>query len=534
MWLNTMRSLVVILLVLLLVSSVEARQQAFTETLEQRASFESLLLDEKTLESIKESIRNPSYSFLPLLIALKERNLFKSKNNELLVKNNEGFVHAFSSKEIEAKGAKRIKINNNIRRYLKAAIVLSKLKSNNTSLKIEALNNFSFTKIAKESALKLLELEQSKQVRESLIFSLAKPILLEQNLAKKYQLECIELLKDSGNTSHLLILNNFLDDSNSLRLKKLATRAKTAIKRRENFANIATTILQGLSLGSILLLTSLGLAISLGLMGVINMAHGELLMIGAYATYLTQNIFILYLPQMLNWYILFAIPVSFFSAALIGLIIERTILRHLYGRPLETLLATWGVSLLLIQFIRIWFGASNVEVANPLLLTGSLEFYSVVLPYNRIFCVFFTIVICFLTWFIFQKTKFGLKVRAVSQNRAMARASGIKTDKVDLLTFSLGSGIAGLAGLMLTQISNVGPELGQGYIVDSFLVVVFGGVGKIVGTIFSALSVGMVNKVLEPAYGSVLAKIIVLFLVVLFIQKRPEGLYSIKRRSVNL
>ena len=292
-------------------------------------------------------------------------------------------------------------------------------------------------------------------------------------------------------------------------------------------------ILYGLSMGSILLLSSLGLAITFGLMRVINMAHGEMLMLGAYATFATQTFFHAHLPQHESWYLLAAVPVALLVTMAVGALLERTVIRFLYGRPLETLLATYGLSLLLIQSVRSVFGAQNVAVENPPLLSGGAElFEGVVIPYNRVAVVLFTIVVVSFVGYVLRGTSLGLRVRAVTQNRPMAACMGIRTAWVDTWTFALGSGVGGLGGVALSQLGNVGPDLGQSYIVDSFLVVVLGGVGKLVGSVFAAFSLGILNKILEPIAGAVLGKIVVLMAVVLVIQKRPQGLFAPKGRSV--
>ena len=264
------------------------------------------------------------------------------------------------------------------------------------------------------------------------------------------------------------------------------------------------------------------------------MAHGEMLMLGAYLTFVVQNLFKDYLPGYFELYLIAAIPVSFLGSALVGIILERGIIRHLYGRPLETLLATWGISLILIQTIRLVFGAQNVEVANPSYLSGGVEVMNgIVFPYSRIAIIIFVVGVVISIWMLLQKTSLGLQVRAVTQNREMASCMGISTYKVDMYTFGLGSGVAGLGGLALSQIGNVGPELGQLYIVDSFMVVVLGGVGNIAGTVAGALSLGIFNKFLEPVAGAVLGKIIVLVLIIVVIQKRPQGLFALKGRMVD-
>ncbi len=287
-----------------------------------------------------------------------------------------------------------------------------------------------------------------------------------------------------------------------------------------------------LSLGSILLLAALGLAITYGLMGIINMAHGEFLMIGAYTTYLTQGVFRQYLPGAFDWYVVAALPAAFVVTALIGMALERGVLRWLYGRPLETLLTTWGVSLLLIQACRSLFGAQNVEVENPAWLSGGIAISGgYVIPFNRIAIVVFALVVLAAVWLLINRTRTGLFVRGVTQNRAMASCTGVPTHQVDMLTFGLGSGVAGLGGVALSQIGNVGPDLGQAYIVDSFMVVVLGGVGQLAGTVIAAFGLGSIAKFLEPLSGAVLAKIMVLVFIILFIQKRPQGLFALKGRS---
>ena len=288
----------------------------------------------------------------------------------------------------------------------------------------------------------------------------------------------------------------------------------------------------GASLSSILLLVALGLAITYGLMGVINMAHGELMMIGAYATYVVQNLFRQYLPGVFDYYLVLAIPVAFFSAAVVGAVLERSVIRWLYGRPLETLLATWGISLVLMQAVRSLFGAQNVGVENPAWMSGGVQVLpNLVLPYNRLAILAFAALVLAGMALLISKTRLGLFVRAVTQNRRMASCVGVNTARIDMLAFALGAGIAGLAGCALSQVGNVGPDLGQGYIVDSFMVVVLGGVGQLAGTVYAALGLGLMNKLLEGWAGAVLAKIMVLVFIVVFIQKRPQGLFAVKGRS---
>jgi urea transport system permease protein len=292
------------------------------------------------------------------------------------------------------------------------------------------------------------------------------------------------------------------------------------------------TLFTGASLGSILLLVALGLAITYGLMGVINMAHGELMMIGAYATYVVQTLFREHLPQAFDAYLLVAIPVAFITSALVGAVMERTVLKHLYGRPLETLLATWGISLVLMQGVRSLFGAQNVGVENPSWMSGSLQLLpNLQLPWNRVLIIAFAAAVLVGMALLIGKTRLGLFVRGVTQNRPMASCMGVNTGRIDTYAFALGSGIAGLAGCALSQVGNVGPDLGQSYIVDSFMVVVLGGVGQLAGTVYAALGLGLANKLLEGWTGAVLAKIAVLVFIIVFIQKRPQGIFAMKGRS---
>ena len=308
--------------------------------------------------------------------------------------------------------------------------------------------------------------------------------------------------------------------------------ALTAVEGRLQWGEKLAALFSGLSLGSILLLVALGLAITYGLMGVINMAHGELMMIGAYATYVVQGLFQKYLPGAFDWYLVAALPVAFGASALMGAVLERSVIRFLYGRPLETLLATWGISLVLQQLVRSVFGAQNVGVENPAWMSGGVQLMdNLQLPWNRVLIVVFAFAVLAGVAFLISQTRLGLFVRGVTQNRPMAACMGVNTARIDTYAFALGSGIAGLAGCALSQVGNVGPDLGQGYIVDAFMVVVLGGVGQLAGTVYAALGLGVLNKFLEGWMGAVLAKIAVLVLIIVFIQKRPQGIFAMKGRS---
>ncbi|WP_298810362.1 urea ABC transporter permease subunit UrtB [uncultured Psychrobacter sp.] len=348
------------------------------------------------------------------------------------------------------------------------------------------------------------------------------------------QIAAVNLLADSDNPQVLVDIESALaSDGLDASLKAALIDAESSVSRRIEISTWTGHIFTGMSTASILLLAALGLAITFGLLGVINMAHGELIMIGAYTTYMVQNFFQAYMPNMAGWYLLAAIPAAFLVSAIIGMIIERIVIRPLYGRELETLLATFGVSLILMQLVRMIFGAQNVEVSNVAWLSGAYQVSSsLVLPYNRIAIIGFTVIVVALLVYLLNKTRFGLFIRAVTQNRQMARAVGIPSARIDMMAFGLGSGLAGMAGCALAQVGNVGPDLGQTYIIDTFLVVVVGGVGQVWGAVLAALGLGVSGTVLEIGIGAVLAKIVLLVLVILFIQKRPQGLFALKGRFV--
>ncbi|MBM3380497.1 MAG: urea ABC transporter permease subunit UrtB, partial [Betaproteobacteria bacterium] len=380
--------------------------------------------------------------------------------------------------------------------------------------------------------------ESDSGVRQALLLAVAK--LRLQSPEASLRLEAVRALALAESSAVRRQLQDLLGlDSTGFRepdpqVREAARVALAAMDARLRKFEWIAAAFSGLSLGSVLLLAALGLAITYGLMGVINMAHGEFLMIGAYSTYLVQQLFRRFAGDWIDWYVLAAVPLAFLASALLGIVLERTVLRWLYGRPLETLLSTWGMSLLLIQSCRLLFGAQNVEVENPSWLSGSMALAGdIVIPYNRMAILAFALVVLLGVYTVLQQTRAGLFVRAVTQNRAMASCTGIPTDRVDTLTFGFGCGIAGLGGVALSQLGNVGPDLGQQYIVDSFMVVVLGGVGQLAGTAIAALGLGSVSKILEPFAGAVLAKIMVLLFIIAFIQRRPQGLFALKGRSAD-
>ena len=349
---------------------------------------------------------------------------------------------------------------------------------------------------------------------------------------KAKRLEAAAQLSASKNPNTKTVLLDRIGKELDTDVKVALQAALTKVEASLAWGNKLGAIFSGISLGSILLLVALGLAITYGLMGVINMAHGELMMIGAYATYVVQGLFQKYLPGAFDWYLLAAVPVAFMASALMGAVLERSVIRFLYGRPLETLLATWGISLMLQQLVRSIFGAQNVGVENPVWMSGGVQVLgNLSLPYNRLVIIGFAVAVLLGMAWLISKTRLGLFVRGVTQNRPIAACMGVNTARIDTYAFALGSGIAGLAGCALSQVGNVGPDLGQGYIVDAFMVVVLGGVGQLAGTVYAAMGLGILNKFLEGWTGAVLAKIAVLVFIIIFIQKRPQGIFAMKGRS---
>lgn len=428
----------------------------------------------------------------------------------------------------------QVTLVNTLRKALNFGQAKAKLNSNDASQRLAAVdileNNLAELDVAMVKQLYLNE--KNDQVKTRLAQLKAR---LDFNSADEFtKLEAVKVLADSNRPDVFALITQTLEQPQSNpALKAALLDAQNQIKTRLQISEWSGHIFSGLSTASILLLAALGLAITYGLLGVINMAHGELIMIGAYTTYVIQSFFKTHFAGLVDWYLLAAIPAAFLVSALIGMLIERTVIRPLYGRQLETLLATFGVSLILMQLVRMVFGAQNVEVSNVSWLSGGIAVTpSLMLPYNRIAIIAFTVAVLLLLVFLLNKTRFGLFIRAVTQNRQMARAVGIRSARIDMLAFGLGSGLAGLAGCALAQVGNVGPDLGQNYIIDAFLVVVVGGVGQVWGAVLAALGLGISGTVLEIGLGAVLAKIILLVLVILFIQKRPQGLFAIKGRFV--
>ncbi|WP_293995693.1 urea ABC transporter permease subunit UrtB [Sphaerotilus sp.] len=445
------------------------------------------------------------------------------------------FLRALLDGEVKTPDGEEVINNNRMRGALEAALGALKLVSPDAKVRTEALDELRKQSL-EEAQLPLIEkayaAETDAALKSRLELMRATILITASDPAKR--LSAAQSLAGSSEPAVKSLIQERLapgaETDNAVRGALMTARA--AVEGKLAWGERLGVVFTGVSLGSILLLVALGLAITYGLMGVINMAHGELMMIGAYATYLVQNLFRQFLPGLFDWYIVLAIPASFAVAALVGAVLERTVIRWLYGRPLETLLATWGISLVLMQGVRTLFGAQNVAVENPSWLSGGVQVMSnLILPYNRLAIIAFAFLVLGGVTLMINRTRLGLFVRGVTQNRRMAACVGINTARIDTYAFSLGAGIAGLAGCALSQVGNVGPDLGQSYIVDAFMVVVTGGVGQLAGTVYAGLGLGILNKFLEGFAGAVLAKIMVLVCIVVFIQKRPQGLFAMKGRS---
>ncbi len=424
--------------------------------------------------------------------------------------------------------AKKIAINNQLRSRIRTALAALELGHADPEVRLTAAREMLSDPdpMVAQALRTQLTNESDTSVRAAIVQAIALGELRHPDPAQR--LQAIDAVRDSLEPAVRNQLQTLATADADPRVRETAVAALEAIDSRVKLYGLAETLFFGLSLGSVLVLAAIGLAITFGVMGVINMAHGELIMLGAYTTYLLQ----LVMPNHTGLSVLLAIPTAFVVSGLAGIAIERGVIRFLYGRPLETLLATFGISLILQQLVRTLISPQNVPVSNPEWMSGFWQVNSVLsLTYNRLYILLFCGLVFTALFLVLKKTKLGLQVRAVSQNRSMARAMGVRSARVDALTFGLGSGIAGVAGVALSQLTNVGPNLGQAYIVDSFMVVVFGGVGNLWGTLIGGLSLGIANKVLEPWSGAVLAKILVLVFIILFIQKRPRGLFPQKGRA---
>jgi urea transport system permease protein len=424
---------------------------------------------------------------------------------------------------------KKVGINNSLRGLLRDAIAGLTLSSPDPRVRLSAVREMTGDPGAALAMRSALQREEDDAVRAALELAVG---LADLNADEaQTRLDAVSAVRGSLEQEVRNALAGVADADPDDAVRAAARAALEAVDLRLQLNALAETLFFGLSLGSVLVLAAIGLAITFGVMGVINMAHGELIMIGAYTTYLIQQA----MPAAIDYSLLVAVPAAFAVSGLFGIAIERLVIRFLYGRPLETLLATFGISLILQQLVRTTISAQNVAVENPSWMSGSLAINPALsLTYNRVYILLFALAVFFALLLVLKRTALGLQVRAVSQNRAMARAMGVRSDRVDALTFGLGAGIAGVAGVALSQLTNVGPNMGQAYIIDSFMVVVFGGVGNLWGTLVGGLTLGVANKFMEPWTGAVLAKILVLVFIILFIQKRPRGLFPQRGRAAEV
>ncbi|WP_290702812.1 urea ABC transporter permease subunit UrtB [Amphritea sp.] len=491
----------------------------------------------KTLPVLHQLEASEGADMLPLFKTLLGGNLYFVKEDGRLLGKYKAqgatlYADLFTGEklaDLTKKQVKKIKVNNRLRGYLGEAIARIQLSNKDSDVRAEAVRSlFSDLDANTIELIRTARLdEQSRSVQEVMDVALALYRADNSDDATE-RLQAVKDLQGSLEPSVRNQLTKLAENDPSRSVRKAAQKGVDKIAKQAEKYSFVNQLFFGLSLGSVLLLAAIGLAITFGVMGVINMAHGEMIMLGAYTTYVVQ----LLLPEMIEYSLWIAVPAAFIVSGTVGILIERLVIRHLHGRPLETLLATFGISLILQQLVRTVFSPLNRQVATPDWMSGSIEINPLLsLTLNRLYIVAFALLVFMILLIVLKKTSLGLNVRAVSQNRDMAKAMGIRTDRVDAMTFGLGSGIAGIAGVALSQLTNVGPNLGQAYIIDSFMVVVFGGVGNLWGTLVAAFTLGIANKFIEPVTGAVLASILVLVFIILFIQKRPKGLFPQKGRA---
>ncbi|OHV79611.1 urea ABC transporter permease subunit UrtB [Ensifer sp. LCM 4579] len=491
-------------------------------------------------EHIASLAKTGDPSVVPILEALGEGDLYvrKADGQVFLTKGNGSKltltdpVSGESAGEAPKAALSKVKVNNGVRRAVRTALGSLTLMSPDRNARLKAVQSVlqSPNADALDAIENALAAEKDADVRALLEQARATSLLISDRTVEEKR-RAVQTLKAGGGRDALSVLSSALGSADET-LKPDIVAAIAGLEQTQALWAAGQNVWYGLSLGSVLLLAAIGLAITFGVMGIINMAHGEMVMLGAYTTFLVQEVVRTSFPGLFDWSLAIALPLAFLVTGAVGLAMERGVIRFLYGRPLETLLATWGMSLILQQAVRTIFGPTNQEVGNPSWMSGAFDLGGLTITWNRLWIIVFALAVFAALLFLLKKTPMGLQMRAVTQNRRMASSMGIRTPWVDALTFALGSGIAGMAGVALSQIDNVSPNLGQGYIIDSFMVVVFGGVGNLWGTLVGAFSLGILNKFLEPYAGAVLGKILVLVLIILFIQKRPRGLFALKGRAV--
>lgn len=531
--LSRLRRLCLIAMAILTLAGAGAIGQARAQDVQ-----EALKLFSGSYDDIQKGIEALAVSGQPtaieILQALSDNRLIVGADGSLVYKDAAGALHDAATGAVvaaEPPGAKPVRANNRIRRAAEAALGQLTLVSPDPAKRLEAA--LSVFKSKDQTSLPLVETalarENDPKVKTALERAKAALILYGPG-EEAAKLASVKVIAAQGDQEALAMLTSTPTPSPAV--AAAIKDAAEAIEGRLALWSGVQSFYYGISLGSVLLLAAIGLAITFGVMGVINMAHGEMVMIGAYTTFVVQDIIRASAPWLFDYSLAIALPLAFLVSGAVGILIERVIIRFLYGRPLETLLATFGLSLVLQQAVRSIFGPTNREVGNPAWMSGAFDLGGLTLTYNRMWIIVFSMVVLVVLMIVLRRTAFGLQMRAVTQNRRMAGSMGIRTNWVDMLTFGLGSGVAGIAGVALSQIDNVSPNLGQGYIIDSFMVVVFGGVGNLWGTLVGAMTLGITNKLLEPVAGAVLGKIFVLVALVLFIQRKPRGLFPQKGRAV--
>jgi urea transport system permease protein len=490
-----------------------------------------------TADAINAVVASGDARAAGLLEALQDgRLMFSAENKKVFIKaKNDKFTDAATGQAVATPpdDADNVRLNNRVRGLLEAAIGSLTLMAKDPARRLEAAQAVfkSRTLTALPALEKALAAETDAKVKRTLSEARAAIVIGQDDATLQDRIAAVATIRDRGDQDALALLNG-LPGNAAPELKAAAASAVSSVQHSLAIWATVQNAWYGLSLGSVLLLAAIGLAITFGVMGIINMAHGEMVMLGAYTTFVVQELIRAHNPALFDYSLLIALPLAFLVSGAAGIVVERSIIRFLYGRPLETLLATWGLSLILQQAVRTLFGPTNKDVGNPTWMSGAFDLGGITITYNRLWIVIFTLAVFVALLAMLRFTRLGLEMRAVTQNRAMAACMGIRTARIDALTFGLGSGIAGIAGVALSQIDNVSPNLGQGYIIDSFMVVVFGGVGNLWGTLVGALTLGIANKFLEPFAGAVLGKIAILVLIILFIQKRPRGMFALKGRAV--
>jgi urea transport system permease protein len=527
------------LLIILLLPASRANADATDDAYEELTA-SALAISPASFDSVRQGIEQLAVSGDPraavVIGALQSGTLYANDDHALFIQQPDGkYVDArtgAAAPDVSDDDVKAVRVNNAIRSAVDAALGSLQLFAPDAPTRLQAAAAV-FTAhdpAALPALAKALAKETDSGVKQQIEQAQAACLLSSPDASQTDKLAAVVTLRARGDQDARSLLAAVASQTGPV--ADAAKVAVTAIDHILQMWSLAESVYYGISLGSVLLLAAAGLAITFGVMGVINMAHGEMVMIGAYVTFVVQQFMHAYLPSLYGISLLIAVPMAFLTSGLVGVAVERSLIRWLYGRPLETLLATWGLSLVLQQVVRSIFGANNQQVDAPGWMSGAFQLGGLTLTFNRMYIILFAFLVVAALMAALRYTPLGLRMRAVTQNRRMAAAMGIRTPWIDAMTFGLGSGVAGIAGVALSQIDNVSPNLGQGYIIDSFMVVVFGGVGNLWGTTLGALTLGIVNKFLEPIAGAVLGKIVVLVLLILFVQRNPRGMFPLKGRFV--